>query len=233
MNYLYLAVDLAAISIPFLFSFHPKIRLDKEWLALWPALVIATIIFATWDSYFTQLGVWGFNPSYLTGSYFFHLPIEEILFFICIPYACVFTYSCFGIFKGGNAFKLRSEKQISVVIIAISLLGAVFFYDRLYTSYTCIGLAVFLFFLQFIRQVKWLSLFYHSHVFLLIPFFIVNGILTGTGPAQPVVWYNNSENTGIRMLTIPIEDVFYGMLMLLLNVFLFELFRKKATKESS
>lgn len=232
MNYLYLAVDLAAISIPFLFSFHPKIRLTKEWFALWPALIIATIVFAIWDSYFTQLGIWGFNPSYITGTYFFHLPIEEILFFICIPYACVFTYFCFGIFKGGYNFKLRFEKQISVIIIAVSLLGVLFFYDRLYTSYACLGLAVFLFFLQFILRVNWLSLFYHSHVFLLIPFFIVNGILTGTGPAQPVVWYNNSENTGIRMLTIPIEDVFYGMLMLLLNVFLFELFRKKGIKAS-
>ncbi len=39
----------------------------------------------------------------------------------------------------------------------------------------------FCLFLKFIAKVKWLSLFYFSHMFLLIPFFIVNGILTGTG----------------------------------------------------
>ncbi len=226
MKYLYLIVDLSAIFVPFIFSFHPKINLNKQWACLWSALIVATIIFAIWDSYFTQLGVWGFTPSYITGIYFFHLPVEEILFFICIPYACVFTYFCFGIFRGNN-FVLRHEKRISIVIILLSTLGALFYTDRLYTFYTCCGLAIFLTFLQFILKVKWLSLFYYSHQFLLIPFFIVNGILTGTGPAQPVVWYNNSENIGIRLLTIPIEDVFYGMLMLLLNVFLFELFKAK------
>lgn len=226
MKFLYLLVDLGAISIPLLFSFYPKIKLYREWRFLWPAILLATLIFAIWDSYFTRLGVWGFNPSYITGIYFFHLPIEEILFFICIPYACLFTYFCFGIFKGGQSFQLRYEKHISAVIILLSLGVAIFFIDRLYTSYTCWGLSFFLFFLQFIVRVKWLSLFYHSHVFLLIPFFIVNGILTGTGPSQPVVWYNDSENMGFRILTIPVEDIFYGMLMLLLNVFLFELFQK-------
>jgi len=46
----------------------------------------------------------------------------------------------------------------------------------------------------------------------------VNGILTGSGIEQPVVWYNNAETIGIRLSTIPIEDFFYAMLMILLSI---------------
>jgi lycopene cyclase domain-containing protein len=60
----------------------------------------------------------------------------------------------------------------------------------------------------------------------LIPFFIVNGILTGSGLKQPVVWYNNAENIGIRLFTIPVEDIAYGLELILANIFFFEIFKK-------
>ena len=60
---------------------------------------------------------------------------------------------------------------------------------------------------------------------LLIPFFIVNGILTGTGIDEPVVWYNNAENLSIRILTIPIEDIFYGFELIILTIYFQELFK--------
>ncbi len=53
---------------------------------------------------------------------------------------------------------------------------------------------------------------------MLIPFLIVNGLLTGTGLDEPVVIYNSNEITGIRFFTIPLEDFFFGMLMVLMNV---------------
>ena len=54
----------------------------------------------------------------------------------------------------------------------------------------------------------------------------MNGILTGTGLEEQVVWYNDLENISIRMLTIPVEDLVYGFLLFGLNVTLFEEFRK-------
>ncbi len=51
----------------------------------------------------------------------------------------------------------------------------------------------------------------------------VNGLLT----YLPVVEYNQAEIIGIKIYTIPFEDVFYGMLLVLLNILLFEKFRSQ------
>ena len=57
-----------------------------------------------------------------------------------------------------------------------------------------------------------------SYAICLIPFLIVNGFLT----AIPVVQYNDAENLGIRIYTIPFEDAFYGMLLVLMNIVIYE-----------
>lgn len=59
---------------------------------------------------------------------------------------------------------------------------------------------------------------------LLIPFFVVNGLLTGTGIEEEIVWYSEDAFTGTRLFTIPIEDIFYGMLLMLGVISLYEYF---------
>jgi hypothetical protein len=59
------------------------------------------------------------------------------------------------------------------------------------------------------------------YALLLVPFLIVNGILTGTGLEEPVVSYNKTENLNIRLFTIPLEDVFYGFELFILNLFIY------------
>jgi lycopene cyclase domain-containing protein len=225
MNFLYLILDLGAISVPFLFSFHPKINFYKKAKFAWISILSAALIFIVWDIYYTHLGVWGFNPRYLSGFMFFNLPIEEVLFFICIPYACLFTYYCFTLFVDSLIFK-KAETFITAILLVFLLVFGFLNFPKLYTFYTFIPLAIILAGLKFYFKMPWLNKFYFSYLVLLIPFTIVNGILTGTGLEEPVVWYNDLENMGFRILTIPFEDVFYGMLLILLNVTLFEIQNK-------
>ncbi len=176
------------------------------------------------------MGVWHFNPDYVLGIYFFNLPLEEVLFFLCIPYACVFTYHCLSIYP---KIKLSAslENGITVLIILFLVLTAIFNLSRIYTSVTFISLSVLLITTKYFLQREWLGKFYIVYLVLLLPFLIVNGLLTGTGLPEPVVIYNNLENLGLRIFTIPFEDVFYGMCLILLNVLLYEWFETQpATK---
>ncbi|TAH40447.1 MAG: lycopene cyclase domain-containing protein [Bacteroidetes bacterium] len=221
-QYTYLLIDLLAISVPFIFSFHPKIQFHKVWKSFFPSVIISGIIFLMGDALYTHLGVWGFNPDYLTGIQVGNLPLEEVLFFFCIPYACVFSYHCFDRLVDFKKYE-QIKKWLGPGIIAFSAVLSVIYYDRLYTFAACAGLVLMLIMVQYWFKVKWLSKFFIVYAFLLIPFLMVNGLLTGTGLAEPIVWYDDNENMGLRILSIPFEDLFYGMSMILMNVFGFEI----------
>ncbi len=226
-HYLYLFIDFISILFPFAFSFYPKANFSKKWKFLIPAIFAGAIPFLIWDSWFTHLGVWGFNSTYLTGIYFFNLPIEEVLFFFCIPYACLFTYEAMNYFSKQNWIKPLATNFITdALIFGLLTIGTVH-YDRWYTSVTFFATAIFLILLRRVWMVSYLGKFYFAFLFILIPFFLVNSVLTGSGLPDPVVWYNENENLGIRLGTIPVEDTVYGMLLLLINVSVFEYFSTK------
>ncbi len=231
MKSLYLLVDFFTIIIPLLFSFHPKIKFYKTWKAFFIAATIVAIIFLTWDIIFTRLGVWSFNPRYITGIYLFGLPVEEILFFICIPFSCVFTYYCLDKFFS-LAWPPRWETFFCITLSFGLLIIGMIWLDKLYTSVTFISTAVVCLLLKFGVKIKWFGKAVTVYTVLLIPFLIVNGILTGTGLEEPVVRYNDGENLGIRLFTIPIEDTVYGFELILLNLFFFEAIKARTLKLS-
>ena len=223
-SYTYLLVNLVCISVPFVASFYPKHAFYKEWKSFFRANILVTLLFVIWDSLFIKTGVWGFNETYLTGIHIGNLPLEEILFFICIPYACVFSCFAFQFFFKTNYLK-KSQAAISYMLIAILLIVAFLNYNKLYTSITFFATSIYLIYLVY-RKTN-LSLHYLSYLFVL-PFFILsNGVLTGSFLVEPIVWYNDAENLGIRLFNIPIEDSIYGMLLIFMNIELYHYFKIK------
>jgi lycopene cyclase domain-containing protein len=209
--------------VPLLSSFYPKAPFYKKWKPLAISTLVTAAFFIVWDILFTHIGVWGFNPDYITGTYVFGLPIEEILFFFCIPYACIFTYHILD-YLIEEDYLFPHQEIISGVLIVILFIGGLFNIHRLYTSVTFILLAFLLTFITLKIRPRYMGRFYFTFLVILIPFLLVNGILTGSFIESEVVWYNNAENLGIRIGTIPFEDIFYGMFMIVMNIAIFERF---------
>ena len=221
MKLTYLLVNLCSIAIPIAFSFESRVAFFRKWKALFPALIIPAVPFLIWDSIFTTYGVWGFNQNYLTGIRIGNLPLEEILFFFCIPYACIFTYEVLNYFIERDV--LGKYARHGTTILAYMLVAVAFQYsDRLYTLTTSVLTFLFLMVHLVVLKKDYWSRLVLAYLVILVPFFITNGILTGTGLNEAIVWYNDDENLGIRLLTIPVEDTLYGFLLFGLNITIYE-----------
>jgi len=225
VKFTYLLINFFTIIFPLALSFDKKVQFYKRWKFIWPGLLITGLVFLFWDILFTVDGVWSFNPKYITGITVFQLPIEEIFFFLTVPFACIFIYACLNYYIKWE-MDIRLTRIVSNVIIIFSILILIFYHHRLYTRVTFTLLAFLVILLQFIYKVRWLNRFYIAYLVVLIPFYIINGILT----AWPVVMYNNAQNMGLRIGTIPVEDHFYCMALLLMNIAFFEYLRLKSIK---
>lgn len=228
--YTYLLIDLITTSFPLLIPRllrRPDLRLP--WWTVITVMLVA-IPKIIWDIAFTHSGVWGFNGEYLIGFRFINLPIEEVLFFIAIPFACLLIYLSVRALN----IKVFSENQSRALLFFIAIAAitiALTNFDKAYTS-LC-GIVTFLLILMvLVKPSNWIAPFLVSFIISLVPFFIVNGILTSGISAissQPVVWYNNTENLGIRIGSIPVEDIFYSLILLLTNTWLYESVKSKLT----
>ena len=220
----YFQILFFCIIIPFIFSFHRKINFYKKWPEFIKSNIITIIPFIVWDEIFTSNKVWGFNDKYLSGLYIFNLPIEEILFFLIIPYCVIFTYEVINKYS----FKYNPITKWITLFIAIPILIiGIISNQKIYTCITFISLSTLLIILFFLKK-EFIQTFYITYILITISFFmIVNGTLTGGTLSSPIVWYNNVETLNIRIWTIPIEDFFYSMLLLLSNIYLFEYFKNK------
>lgn len=205
-------------------------RFIKHWKAVFLSLILVSIVFLIWDAIFTANGVWGFNADYHLNILLFGMPIDEWMFFICIPYASIFIHYSLEYFKPNLLISEKITKFITLFFMVIITPVIFMNTDKAYTFVNYIFL-FFVLLMGFFFGIKQLQRFYISFLIILIPFFIVNGVLTGTGIDEPVVWYNNAENLGIRLLTIPIEDVGYAFTMIFGNVLLIEKFKKILEKE--
>jgi lycopene cyclase domain-containing protein len=223
-HYTYFLINILTVFFPVILSFDKKVAFYKNWNNIFPGLFITGALFLVWDYIFTLYDVWSFNPDYVVGLYVLNLPIEEILFFITVPFACLFIYECLNNYIKKDLLK-NASTVISGLLVALSGMMLLLYSDRVYTLITFALLIIFSAWML-VKKPAYLSRFYLAYLVSLVPFYIVNGLLTSI----PVVMYNDAQNIGIRVGTIPFEDHFYMLAMLLMNVWIFERYKNKVLR---
>ncbi len=224
-NPIYLYLDLLTLAFPFLLSFDRKVAFYRQWKYFFPAVFVMGAFFIAKDVLFAASGIWGFNDRYLLGIRWFGLPVEEWMFFVVVPYAIVFIYACLMAYLRFDPL-LKVHRPVLFVLSFLLIVVAVIWYDRLYTSVIFMLTAILLLYNLYMRK-PWLSMFLLAYLVSMLPFLLVNGVLTGSFLDEPIVWYNNSHNLGIRLFTIPVEDTIYSLMMFLMTVQLMEWFRTR------
>ncbi len=205
----YLLINIAIIFFPIILSFEKKLNFFKKIPSVIFSVIIVSSIYIIWDTIATSSGDWGFNPKYLNGIAFYNLPIEEILFFITVPYSCIFIYETIRHYVTNKELSFK-KKHYYLLSLLLFVLAIVFHYQN-YTFTVLIFCAAFLsfatfYFFDFLNT----NTFWFTILVSYVPFMIVNYILT----ALPIVIYSNNAIWGLRIITIPLEDFFYSFSMI-------------------
>ena len=220
----YLFLNIITLAGPLVLSFDKKVAFYKEWKSFGLSMLFASTLYILWDIWFTKINVWAFNPKFVVGTWFAHLPLEEYLFFIIIPYACLFIYACLKAYLPQFSLK-KGLMPLLLFLIIMAITAIIKDPSHLYTTITAGLLCITLTLAIITKNTQNLSHILLAWVVALIPMAYVNGILTG----KPVLIYNDAHNLGIRIGTIPIEDFFYNLVYMLWMILLYEQIKRKAS----
>lgn len=228
MIYEYLIFNIFVIIGPLLVFFSRRRSVVKPNLkSLAISIFIAATFFVIWD-YLVVNYFWFFNSKYITGFLIANLPIEEILFFISVPFACLLLWV--------NYEKYFSKKLITnssfYLIVSSLFLALVFlFYEKIYTSTVLFVFLVVVILDIFLRTNLFIKKTFISFIFIVVNIltFIFNLYLT----ARPVVMYNEALKTNINIITVPLEDFIFGMALISLTIIIYEKLNQIGSKPSS
>lgn len=224
----YLLIDFLIIIFPLILSFKWKFKYYKFWKQLFPSILIVGLIYIMWDAIVTYRGDWAFNYQYLNGISFLGLPIEEIMFFIVVPYSCIFIYENLEYFIKEKTVPFN--RNFYLIIIIILIVGGLIFYHQDYTILALLSCASFFILAIFFAPDILKSRNYWLYIIIsMIPFVVFNYLLTSipiVTYAPNAIWGGDGLWNG-RFFTIPLEDFFYNFSMLSFYLMIYLYFKKK------
>jgi lycopene cyclase domain-containing protein len=221
MPFTYLALNLFIIAVPLWYTPDKRTAYYRRLPAVGFSIAVVSTCYLLWDILVTERGEWSFNGKYLTGVQILNIPLEEVLFFITVPYSCLFIYEVVLYATKSSKFRLPAS-VISALILAL-LGSSLAFYPQGYTAKALASCGFFLMIallldrplLESKQYWIWLAICY-------LPFLIINTVLT----ALPVVEYNSKAIWGLRVGTIPLEDFFYNYAMLSFYLLVYRIAKK-------
>lgn len=223
---IYALVMAVSIAVPLALSFEPKIKFYRKFYALFPALLITGLLFLCWDVVAVERGDWRFDTRFLLGPRLWGIPVEEVLFFLIIPYCCLFIYEVVCHFHRDRIWPIPSWFFAMVVVVLICLASVFRKQEYTFTVLAISALSVTV--TSVIAPVILRSRNYW--IFLAItyvPFMLINSLLTSI----PVVIYNPRAIWGLRIATVPVEDFFYSYALLSINFAIYQFARSVSRRQ--
>jgi lycopene cyclase domain-containing protein len=222
MSLTYLVLNLFIIAVPMWYTPDKRTAYYRRLPALGLSIAVVSSCYLLWDVLVTARGEWSFNGKYLTGAQILNVPLEEVLFFITVPYSCLFIYEV--VRYATKSTKLRLPASVIIALILALIVASLAFYPQGYTAKALASCGFFLMvaflldrpLLESKQYWIWLAICY-------VPFLIINTVLT----ALPVVEYNSKAIWGLRFGTIPLEDFFYNYAMLSFYLLVYRIARKE------
>ncbi len=216
MNIEYLLFNILIISGPLALSIDRRVRYIKNWGLAFLASVSTLVPYIIWDALVTGRH-WWFNHQYTLDVRLFGLPIAEWLFFITVPFACLFIWEIIIYFRPRRTIQFFNNVRLLWMFV-IPIGTWLFWFGKEYTGIVLVVLAVVLLLDKFLKT----DIILDQRAFIFFPILIglmlvFNGYLT----ARPVVLYDPSYQLNVRIFTIPIEDFFYGISHILLTVMVY------------
>ena len=221
MSLTYLLLNLCIIAVPLWYTPDKRTAYYRRLPALGFSIAVVSTCYLLWDILVTARGEWSFNGKYLTGVQILNIPLEEVLFFITVPYSCLFLYEVVLYATKGSKFRLPASVIIAMILALLA--SSLAFYPQGYTSKALASCGFFLMIALLLDR----SLLESKHYWIwlaicYVPFLIINTVLT----ALPVVEYNSKAIWGLRVGTIPLEDFFYNYAMLSFYLLVYRIGKK-------
>jgi len=212
VKYEYLIFNIIVIVGPLFFGSLKKFYFLNRIKETLISISVPLIPFLVWDALVTGRH-WYFNEEYVIGIYFFGLPIEEIMFFLTVPFACIFTWEMLNRFMKGKSFTFPLEVYFIPAIFPL-LSVYLFIIDKEYTALVFAALTLVFIYDRLLGTKFFIMKSTPIYISLIIVFTVIfNGYLTW----RPVVTYNEYYQLGFRIITIPIEDFLFGLSLLLIS----------------
>lgn len=95
----YSLILLFSLIVPLAFSFYPPLKFYKNKKALFWTIFFILFLFGGWDVWATYREHWYFSSQHIWDIRIINLPLEEVFFFIVIPFCSIFSWEVILFFR--------------------------------------------------------------------------------------------------------------------------------------
>lgn len=210
-------MDAAIFGPVFTFSCLRRSLTARQWGAVVISIFAVAVPFIAWDIVVTGEH-WCFDERFVLGLGALGLPIEEWLFFVAVPFACLFLWIA-GFRHRGD---FRASPRPVGLRIGLGLIALSAFIGWTGPPYSALCVLVLGIFIAGDCRLGAAVSTHRSAPLFAVSVVLLTAVFDGFLTARPVVHYAPSAICGLRIGSIPIEDFGYGLALVGSVVAVFE-----------